>query len=291
MKICGFTFVRNAVKYGYPVVESITSILPIVDEFIVSVGKCDDGTFQLIESIGSPKIKIVHSVWDDSLKEGGQVLAAETDKALAHIAAEYDWAFYLQADEVVHEKYFDIIIAAAIKYAANQNVEGLLFKYVHFYGSYDYTGDSRRWYNHEIRMIKNNGNIISYKDAQGFRTKQNKKLAVKRIDATIYHYGWVRHPQKHLEKLYNFYSLWNGDQYNVPLLTDKDQFDFLNDADSLALFKDTHPAVMQKRIADQNWQASFDVRRKRFSAKDRLLYSIEKLTGKRLFEYRNYRVI
>ena len=103
MKICGFTFVRNAVKYDYPVVESITSILPIVDQFIVSVGNCADGTLELIESIGSPKIKIVHSVWNDSLKEGGRVLAAETDKVLAQVPADYDWAFYLQADEVVHE--------------------------------------------------------------------------------------------------------------------------------------------------------------------------------------------
>jgi hypothetical protein len=71
MKICGFTFVRNAVKYDYPIIESITSILPIVEEFIVSVGNCDDGTLQLIESINSPKIKIVHSIWDDLHKEGG----------------------------------------------------------------------------------------------------------------------------------------------------------------------------------------------------------------------------
>lgn len=291
MKICGFTFVRNAVKFDYPVVESITSVLPIVDEFIVSVGNCNDGTLQLIESIGSPKIKIVHSVWDDSLKEGGRVLAIETDKALAHVPAEYTWAFYLQADEVVHEKYSKNIIAAAKKYAGNQKVEGLLFKYIHFYGSYDYQGDSRRWYNYEIRMIKNSGNISSYKDAQGFRTMQNKKLAVKPIDAEIYHYGWVRHPHTQLVKSANFSGLWNGEQYIEPQLTDKDQFDFLKDADSLSVFKDTHPAVMQKRIADKNWQAHFDVRRKRFSAKDRLLYSIEKLTGKRLFEYRNYRII
>jgi hypothetical protein len=184
MKICGFTFVRNAVKYDYPIVESILSILPIVDEFIVSVGNCDDGTLELIQSIASPKIRIFHSVWDDSLKEGGYVLAAETDKALAHVPKEYDWAFYLQADELVHEKYFDSIIAAAKRYKDDWQVEGLLFKYVHFYGSYDYTGDSRRWYSHEIRLIRNNGNIVSYKDAQGFRTTQNKKLKVKAIDAS-----------------------------------------------------------------------------------------------------------
>jgi hypothetical protein len=291
MKICGFTFVRNAVKYEYPVVESITSILPIVDEFIVSIGNCDDGTLQLIESIGSPKIKIVHSTWDDSLKEGGRVLAVETDKALAHVAAEYDWAFYLQADEVVHEKYFDVILSAAKKYSDNEKVEGLLFKYVHFYGSYDYAGDSRRWYDHEIRLIKNNRNIVSYKDAQGFRTRQDKKLQVKEIDAEIYHYGWVRHPNKQYEKIVDFSGFWNGEGYAPPAHKEENQFDFLKDADSFELFKGTHPAVMQKRIAAKNWTANFDTSKKRFSLKDGILYRIEKLTGKRLFAYKNYTVI
>ena len=291
MKICGFTFVRNTVKYDYPIVASITSILSIVDEFVVSVGNCDDGTLQLIESIGSPKIKIVNSVWDDSLKEGGRVLAAETDKALAHIPSGYDWAFYLQADEIVHEKYLENIVAAAKRYKDDKKVEGLLFKYVHFYGTYDYIGDSRRWYGHEIRLIRNNGNIVSYRDAQGFRTKQNKKLAVKKIDAYIYHYGWVRHPHKQLEKLNNFYGLWNGQQYSAPQIADEQQFDFFNDVDSLAVFKGTHPAVMQERIAQKNWQVNFNVEKKRFSFKDNFLYRIEKLTGKRLFDYKNYKVI
>lgn len=291
MKICGFSFVRNAVKYDYPIVESITSILPIVDEFIVNVGNCNDGTLQLIESINSPKIKIIHSVWDDSLKEGGRVLAIETDKALAHVSAEYIWAFYLQADEVVHEKYLNNIVAAAKKYAGDEKVEGLLFKYVHFYGSYDYAGDSRRWYNHEIRLIKNNGVIHSYKDAQGFRTKKNKKLRVKKINAEIYHYGWVRHPNKQFEKIVDFSGLWNGEGYSPPPHKEQNQFDFLNDADSVELFKGTQPVVMQKRIAEKNWDAHLDTSKKRFSFKDRLLYRIEKITGKRFFDYKNYKII
>lgn len=291
MKISGFTFVKNAVKYDYPVKESISSILPVVDEFVVSVGNCDDGTLQLIESIGSPKIRITHSVWDDSLKEGGRVLAVETDKALAQVDKSADWAFYLQADEVVHEKHLDTIVNAARKYKDNKEVEGLLFRYVHFYGTYDYIGDSRRWYGNEIRMIRNNGNIVSYRDAQGFRTRENQKLKVKRIDAEIYHYGWVRHPHKQLEKLTSFYGLWNGEEYKAPALSAEEQFDFFKDADSLALFKGTHPAVMQQRIAEKNWQADFDIRRKRFSFKDHLLYKIEKWTGKRLFDYRNYKII
>jgi hypothetical protein len=291
MKICGFTFVRNAVKYDYPVVESITSILPIVDEFIASVGNSDDGTLSLIESINSPKIKIVHSVWDDSLKEGGHVLAAETDKAMAFIPASYDWAFYLQADEVVHEKYLDSIVAAAKKYKDDDQVEGLLFNYVHFYGSYDYTGDSRRWYDHEIRLIKNNGNIRSYKDAQGFRTREDKKLQVKKIDAVIYHYGWVRHPNKQFQKIVDFSGFWNGSDYTPDPHKEENEFDFFKDADSVKLFNGTHPGVMQKRITEKNWKASFDLNKKKFSLKDGLLYRLEKLTGKRLFAYKNYKIL
>ncbi|MCX6315669.1 MAG: glycosyltransferase family 2 protein [Bacteroidetes bacterium] len=291
MKISGFTFVRNAVKFDYPVVESITSILPIVDEFIVSIGNSDDTTLQLIESIGSPKIKIFHSVWDDSLKEGGQVLAVETDKALAHVSPDADWAFYLQADEVVHEQDLPAIQAAVEKYRNDLNVEGLLFHYHHFYGTYDYVGDSRRWYAHEIRIIRNNKRVVSYRDAQGFRTNDNKKLNVKKINAGIYHYGWVRHPHKQLEKLSNFYSLWNGQNWSVPDVQAEEHFDFFNDVDSLALYKGTHPGVMKQRIAEKNWQVNFDTRRKKFNFKDNLSYRFEKLTGIRPFEYRNYRIV
>jgi hypothetical protein len=291
MNICGFTFVRNAIKYDYPIVESIRSILPIVDEFVVSVGNSDDDTLGLINSIGSPKIKIFHSTWDDSLKQGGEVLAVETDKALAHVPNRYDWAFYLQADEVVHEKDHQNIVRAAEQHANDKKVEGLLFNYIHFYGTYDYYGDSRRWYGHEIRLIRNNRNIRSFRDAQGFRTRENQKLTVKKVDAGIYHYGWVRHPHKQLEKLNGFYTLWNGEDYKAPPIADEQEFDFFKDVDSLALFKGTHPAVMKDRIMQKNWQVNFDVKRKRFSFKDKLLYRFEKLTGKRLFDYRNYKII
>ncbi|MBM3416947.1 MAG: glycosyltransferase family 2 protein [Bacteroidetes bacterium] len=291
MKICGFTFVRNAVKIDSPVVPSITSVLPIVDEFIVSVGKSNDGTLELIESIGSPKIKIFHSAWDETIKEGGRVLAVETDKALAHVPTLYDWAFYLQADEVVHEKDLPAIVQAVKEYTDDKRVEGLLFNYIHFYGTYDYYGDSRRWYNHEIRIIRNNGNFCSFRDAQGFRTRQNRKLAVKKNNASIYHYGWVRHPHKQLEKLEGFYALWNGPDYVPPVISSQAEFDFLKDADSLAAFKGTHPAVMKGRIVQRNWQVNINVSKKRFSPAPYLIYLLDKWTGIRLFTSRNYRII
>lgn len=290
MTIHGFTFVRNAVKYDFPVVESITSILPIVDEFIVNVGNSDDNTLQLIESIASPKIKIFHSVWNDSVREGGRVLAIETDKAFAKISPDADWAFYIQADEVVHENDLATIQNEAQKHLPNKEVEGLLFKYRHFYGTYDYVGDSRRWYNREIRLIRNDKSIRSYRDAQGFR-KNNHKLKVKLIDAYINHYGWVKHPQKQQYKRDNFGILWNNDQDAVEQEEKQALFDYIKDADVLAPFKGTHPAVMQKRISEKNWETTFDLSRKNLSAKESLLYKIEKITGHRLFDYRNYRII
>ncbi len=294
MKVSGFTFVKNAIKYGYPVVESIRSVLPIVDEMIVCLGDSEDETNKLIESIGSDKIKIIHSVWDDGLREGGKVLAVETDKAMDATATGSDWLFYIQADEVVHEKYHAMIVAAMKKYAADQRVEGLLFNYYHFYGSYKYIGDGRKWYSKEIRVIRNKKSIRSYLDAQGFRWNDNRKLNVKLIDAYIYHYGWVRNPLTMHQKNKDFGRLWAGKQneQQQPEPDEKnDRFDYSN-IDSVTLFKGTHPAVMKELVNKEDWDFAMDVKTKNFkNTKHRLLYFLWKNFGVRPFEYSNYKKI
>jgi len=77
--------------------------------------------------------------------------------------ADSDWAFYVQGDEVIHEKYLPLIQKEMDDNLKNPKIEGLLFKYVHFYGSYDYYGDTRRWYRREIRLVKNIKGMRSYK--------------------------------------------------------------------------------------------------------------------------------
>ncbi|KAA9331907.1 glycosyltransferase family protein [Adhaeribacter soli] len=289
MKVSGFTFVKNAVQYSYPIVEAITSILPICDEFIVSVGDCEDGTLELIQNINSPKIKIIRSVWDNSLREGGKVLAVETDKAFDAISPDSDWAFYMQGDEVVHEKYLDTIKQEMQRWKDKPEVEGLLFKYLHFYGTYDYVGDSRSWYRREIRIIRNDKAIRSYRDAQGFR-KNDRKLNVKLIDAYVYHYGWVKHPADMKKKEKTFNKLWHDDEWMKQKVQDTELFDY-SKIDSLAPFTGTHPAVMQKRLQEVNWQLNFDPSRKNLDLKKRLLQWFEHKTGIRLFEYKNYTII
>jgi glycosyltransferase involved in cell wall biosynthesis len=289
MLISGFTIIRNAVLNDYPVVEAIRSILPLVDEMIVLVGDSTDATEDLIRAIGSDKIKIHHSVWDMSLRSGGRVLAVETDKAAALIRSDSDWAFYVQADEVIHEQYHPAIRQACAEQLSDKRVEGLLFDYVHFYGTYDYIGDSRKWYHKEVRIIRNDRAIKAYKDAQGFR-KNGRPLKVKQIDASVFHYGWVKSPEQMMKKQKNVSPYWLGDEDMKRVLADPDVWDF-ESFDSLEKFAGTHPAVMQQRIHQKNWQLDLDISKKKFSLKDRLLYSFEKITGIRPFDFRNYRII
>jgi glycosyltransferase involved in cell wall biosynthesis len=292
MTISGFSFIRNAVQFDYPIVEAITSILPLCNEFIIAVGDSSDDTLALIQAIPSDKIKIIHTTWDQSARAGGRVLAQETDKALAAISPDADWAFYIQGDEVLHEQYIPTVREAMQTHLDDKNVEGLLFKYLHFYGSYSYVGDSRRWYRREIRVIRNTGNVVSYKDAQGFRTRDNRKLKVKLIDAYIYHYGWVKPPEtqkNRLQSMHRFYhndeQIANTDPENTP-----DSFDY-RQIDALAHFTGTHPAVMQARVDRLNWPFSFDTSRKHYTPRVRFLTFIENLTGWRIGEYKNYKLI
>ena len=289
MKVSGFTFVRNAVKYDYPVTESIRSVLPLCDEFIVAVGQSDDATRALVESVGDPRIRILDTVWDDSLREGGRVLAAETDKAFAGVAADSDWAFYIQADEVIHERYLPAIREAMVRYADDREVEGLLFDYTHFWGAYSYIGTSRRWYRREIRVIRNDRLIRSWKDAQGFR-KEGQKLSVAPVDARVFHYGWVKPPEAQQAKQQSFHRYWHSDRWMEKSIPDTDRFDY-SGMSYLAPFTGTHPAVMHERVAKQNWDFHPEPGGDRHSFKEALLHLVETETGWRPGEYRNYRII
>jgi len=287
MKVSGFSFVRNALINDYPIKEAITSILPVCNHFYVAVGASSDGTLEYVDTIDPGRITILPTVWEDTLRTGGRVFAAETNKAMDVIDTSSDWLFYIQADECVHEKYLPVIKEAMIKYNDDLRVDGLLFNYLHFYGSYDHVGTSRRWYRKEIRVIRNNRGIRSYKDAQGFR-KNGAKLNVKQIDAFIYHYGWAKSGLGMAKKARNFGTFYNG---TSEIAADA-EFDYSN-ADRLNKFKGTHPAVMRDRIksAPIHLPTDFDSRLRPLSLRRSALQFFEDITGYRLGEYKNYHVI
>ncbi len=289
MFVSGFTFIRNAVKLDYPIREAVLSILPLCDEMVIALGNCEDGTRELIQSLNSSKIRIIDTIWDDNLREGGRVLAIETNKALKHISPEADWAFYIQGDECLHEQYLDSLHETMLRWKDDPNVEGLLFDYRHFYGSFDFVADSRSWYRKEIRIVRPKQGLTSYRDAQGFRIHE-RKLRVKPTSAEIYHYGWVRHPKYQMAKQLEANKYWHNDEWIQERFDPTTEFDY-SKIDSLALFKGSHPKVMTERINQMNWQFSSDPTRKNFGFKNKLLYYLEKLTGWRPGEYRNYRII
>lgn len=289
MKVTGFTFIRNALIYDYPVVEAIRSILPVCDDFIVAVGNSDDATLELIRQIDPVKIRIIETVWDDTLREGGRVLALETDKAYQAIVNDTDWAFYIQGDEVVHEKYLDPIREAMLKWKDHPEVDGLLFNYLHFYGSYDYVGSSGKWYPHEIRVVRKSDFIYSYRDAQGFRKAENQKLNVKPVDAYVYHYGWVKEPAAMQRKQENFNKLWHSDNWVDKNVVKSNEFDY-SGIDALELFRGTHPQVMLVRIAKKNWKFDYDLSFSNLSMKDHFKKWLRKYTGIEI-GYKNYKRI
>lgn len=269
MKVSGFTFIRNAVLLDYPIVAAIQSILPLCDEVVVAVGNSTDDTLALIQNI-DPKVRIIQTTWDDTLRENGRVLAVETDKALAAINPAADWAIYIQGDEVLHEADHQNILKAMTRFQHDQDVDGLLFDYLHFYGSYDYIGVSNNWYKKEIRIIKPGRGIFSFRDAQGFRKAPDQKLKVAPANARVFHYGWVKDPQAMQRKQESFHKLWHDDAWlekNIKVAT---AFDYEDHIHELARFEGTHPQWIAARIVERNWTFQTDISRNKKSLKNKI---------------------
>ena len=266
MKISGFTMGKNISKLYYPMVQSIKSILPIVDEFVVALGDSDsdDTIQQQIEKINSDKIKIIKTVWDIEKYPRGMENAHQTD--IAKDACSGDWLFYLQADEVVHEKYLDNIYKNCEKYLERTDVEGFLFKYKHFFGDYWHYNDKYGWYPNEIRIVRNEPDIHSYISAQSFRKIPNFdglnyrqkvgtfKLRVVELDAYIYHYGWVRPPEYMQKKSKALATIHHGEKNTEKNYDNKTDFFDYGNLSELKEFKEAHPEVMKEWIEKFNWK-------------------------------------
>lgn len=149
-------------------------------------------------------------------------------------------------------------------------IDGLLFNYQHFYGSYDYVGTSMHWYANEIRVIRNSKNIYSYRDAQGFRKGNDEKLNVVAIPAYVYHYGWVKNPKAMQAKQESFHKMWHDDEWMKKNIEAVKEFDYFKNIDTLEKFTENHPKVMQKRIDAINWNFDYDLSFNKSTLKQKL---------------------
>ncbi|MDE3236837.1 MAG: hypothetical protein KGO81_12855 [Bacteroidota bacterium] len=259
MKISGFTVVRNADKFYFPIKQCIESVLPVVDEFIVALGNCDEGdrTEEIIRSIGSEKVKIFHRVWDESKFKNGFILRDETTFALQQCTG--DWCIYLQADELMHEKDHALIKQYCQRFLEDKEVHGFLCRYQHFFGDYNHYAKSHAWYANEIRIVKNHMGIESYWDAQSFRINGSDKMNVIQTPIRIFHYGWVRPPQIMTSKRKEQDKLHHGADMPREEVKGVDYFDY-GPLGRLRWFdtKD-HPAVLQEWITKMNWKDKLDM--------------------------------
>ncbi|OGO94074.1 MAG: glycosyltransferase [Coxiella sp. RIFCSPHIGHO2_12_FULL_44_14] len=241
MKVSGFTFVRNANQLGFPFLQSIQSILPLVDEFVINVGESQDQTLSHIESLREPKIKILQSQWNTRMTQKGFVYGQQ--KMMAQYHCTGDWAFYLEADEIVHEQDHTKILQAMQTYLHDDRVEALVFDYLHFYGNISTIVWSPAWYRRAPRIIKTS--VRSYAPDGLFWVVLDKKNKVGRypraalVPATIYHYGWVRPETCMQEKMSQVQSFWSAQNKQIPNINYR-----AIDPQTLRLFTGCHPAVL-----------------------------------------------
>ena len=254
MKISGFSMVRNATKLYYPIKQAIESILPICDEFVVAVGKGDedDYTREEIESINSDKIKIIDTEWDIENQRHGVIHAEQTNLALDNCTG--DWCFYIQGDEIIHEKYLPVIKDRCIELLDDDEVEGLVFDYRHFWGDYRHYQISHGWYKREARIIRNNVGIRSHKSAQGFRKPGRTPIKAAHANAEVFHYGWVRPPKYMETKRKAFHTIhWGKNEAKKYHEDEPEYFDY-GPLDRLPVYRGTHPEVMKDRISEMDWE-------------------------------------
>jgi hypothetical protein len=298
MKISAYSYVRNGFDYDCPFLQSIQSVLPICDEFVIAVGDSTDGTREAIVNLNNPKIKIIDTIWDQNLRTNGKIFAQQANIALKEISG--DWAFHIQADEVIHENDLSKIIEQVKIVNENLEIEGLLFDFLNFYGSYDYLNNTRNQHLKEIRIFRNNLNVFSYRDSQGVRkyssydsylnNEKGKKLKVKYIHIPVYHYSAVRNPSKMNKKLKLFESFWHDDKYIENKYKATQEFDYHN-IERIKLFSGTHPALMNEIIEKEKWDFNPNNLTKILKLKEKIIYWIEDKIHYRIGEYKNYKII
>ena len=298
MNISAYTYVRNGILMGYPFIESIQSVLPIVNEFVVILGDSTDGSKEALQGLGSSKIRIVDSIWDMGLKTGGKLFAQQSNFGLDTVKG--DWVIHIQADEALHENDIHKLMDSIKKYDNDDRVEGFLFPFLNFRGDFNHIHTGRKAHRFEIRAFRNNPLIRSYKDSQGFRRfsslkaynngEKGEKLRVVKIDVPVFHYNFVRTPQQMKEKTIFFQKFFHEGEELTKKIKDLQDFDF-NQIDKLEIFTGSHPSLMLPTIAKKNWHFVYDPSKSEISFRHRVLNKFEEWTGYRIGEYKNYKLI
>jgi hypothetical protein len=274
MKVSAFTFIKNGQLLGYPFIQSIKSILPIVDEFIINVGLWEDSTLDEIKNIHDPKIRIIQSHWNDNMKDRGFVYGQQ--KMIAQYNCTGDWAFYIEGDEIYHENDLDKIYMSMKESLSNPDIEALIFDFYHFYGNGNSYLDSPGWYRTEARIIKNS--LRTYAPDGLFwlvldSNKNGRYPNAKHTGANCYHYGWVRSENQMNLKSEKVEKYWGGSAKKI---------DYSKmDQSIIREFKGTHPKIIQNWLPNdiELFKADPSYKLTNKQTKHRIMIFFERLFG------------
>lgn len=286
--LSGFTIVRNAIKLDFPIVPAIRSALAVCDEVVVNVGTSEDATRDLVAAIGDPRVRILDAEWDFSKRN--QMLSIETLRAME--ACRGAWGIYVQADEVLHEDGARVLRDLTREWDSDARVEGLLVRYLHFYGGFDTIATNRRWYRREVRCIRLRRDIRPFQGAQGFRVgPEHRRIRARLTDAVMFHYGWAR-PARAIREKYEASKViypWSRERS-----AQEQARGYLEWMPLLRPFAGEHPRAAQEWIAERTHDPERVIGPRRLKPAHLRLYAsdwIERLTGARLFEFRNYEMV
>jgi len=288
MKVSGFTIVRNAERLDFPVEASIRSILPICDELVVNVGRSDDRTLELVRAIADPKLRILETDWDFS--RGEALLREETLRAMR--ACRFPWGICIQADEVLHEAGAPNLRAAIESASGDPRIEGVVVRYRHIFGDPGTEAVNRRWYRREVRAVRLDASpgVAPYRDAQGFRVgPDHRKVRARLADAEMFHYGWLRSAAA-------LRARGEVDRHLYPgrWVPPAEKAAVLRWFPGLRPFTGTHPATARSWVDARAHDPERVVTPPFFALEHLRFYAsnvVERVTGARPFEFRNYELV
>jgi hypothetical protein len=216
------------------------------------------------------------------------MLATETARAMA--ACQYPWGLYIQADEVLSDGGALALREQLTRFDGDARVEGITVDYLHFYGGFDSVAVNRRWYRREVRAVRLDPalQIHSFRDAQGFRVgPAHRRIRATASSVTMHHYGWARPAWALAAKRAadNEIYHWRGKMDQArPLLP---WFP------GIRRFEGSHPQGTEPWLAARRTEAQLITPARLDWEHFRLLLSnaVERLTGWRPFEYRNYTLV
>lgn len=258
--LVGFTIIRDNFKMDYLLEEAVSSALPVVDRHIIVECFSTDDTWDLVKTMAreEPKITLLRHPWGEHFT----ILQRVADFAISHVPAG-DWFFQLQADEVIHEGSYPLLMALP---RVCQDVGAVVARphYWHFMGNYDtefdfmyrrktvfaQQGHGWRWDGDACQLFDGRGGAID-------------------VDVEIFHYGKVHEAATALRKEQTFQAMYREAGLGFPDPSLKLFERELGGVDYFYLFRNaikegqvreftgSHPSIMADRIAkakSEGWE-------------------------------------